>query len=76
MLYGTGRTNGDGEQDYINGKAWNHSIVIHGVDKQGNFLIADPLQKPGHHSIEPERMIAAISTAQMECDNLLFQIKS
>lgn len=74
-LYGTGRTNNDGEPDYVNGKAWNHSIVIHGVDKQGNFLIADPLQKPGHHVIESERMIAAISTAQIECDNLLFQIK-
>lgn len=74
-LYATGRTNEQSEPDDVNGKAWNHSIVIHGVDELGNFLVSDPLKKPGSHIIEPERMIAAISTAQLECDNLLFQIQ-
>lgn len=74
-LYGTGRVNDRSEFDDVNGKAWNHSVVIHGVDDAGNFRVSDPQRKPGSHIIEPERMIAAISTAQLECDNLLFQIR-
>lgn len=77
-LYGTGRTSHDGKEqtvpDDVNGRATNHSIVIYGNDEEGNFLIADPWYKPGRHTISPERMVAAISTAQIECDNLLFQI--
>ena len=78
-LYGSGRTVHFGEQesvnDDINGRTWNHSVVIYGNDSEGNFLIADPFKKPGLHVVEPERMIAAISTAQIECDNLLFQLE-
>lgn len=78
-LYGTGRTSNYGEKestpDDINGKAWNHSIVIYGNDEEGNFQIADPWKKPGRHVIEPERMVAAVATAQIECDNLVFQLK-
>lgn len=78
-LYGTGRSRYIGaetsEKDDVNGKATNHSIVIYGINEKGDFLVADPLKKPGLHTIEPERMLAAISTAQIECDNLLFQIQ-
>lgn len=78
-LYGVGRSSNTGEiesnLDDVNGRAVNHSIVVYGNDESGNFLIADPWQKPGLHTIEPERLIAAISTAQIECDNLLFQIQ-
>ena len=79
-LYGEGRSRIDGEEneksihDDIKGRALNHSVVIYGNDKEGSFLVADPWQKPGLHVVEPERMLAAISTAQIECDNLLFQI--
>jgi hypothetical protein len=77
-LYGSGKSRHDGKENTIpddtKGKATNHSIVIYGHDSNGNFLTADPCYKPGRHSISPERMIAAISTAQIECDNLLFQI--
>ena len=62
------------QPDDINGKTTTHSIVVYGHDKNGNFLIADPYERPGLHSIEPDRLLAAISTAQIECDNLLFQI--
>ncbi len=78
-LYGRGRTSNFDEKksvkDDINGRTWNHSVVIYGYDEKGNFLVADPIRKPGLHVVEPERMIAAISTAQIECDNLLFQIR-
>lgn len=73
-LYGSGKTDMNDKFDDVNGKSWNHSIVIYGVDWSGNFLIADPLKKPGFHTIEPERMIAAISSAQTECDNLIIQV--
>lgn len=77
-LYGSGRTSNVGEKeakpDDVNGKAWNHSVVIYGNDEDGNFLVADPWEKPGHHIIEPDVMVAAIGTAQLECDNLIFQL--
>lgn len=77
-LYGKGRTSNDGEKetkpDDVNGKAWNHSVVIYGNDDKGNFLVADPWEKPGLHVIEPDVMVAAIGTAQLECDNLVFQL--
>jgi hypothetical protein len=78
-MYGSARATNMGEvesiDDDINGKAVNHSIVVYGNDESGNFLIADPWRKPGLHTIEPERLVAAISTAQIECDNLLFQVQ-
>jgi hypothetical protein len=72
-LYGSGRTK-DNNLDDIQGRTWNHSIVIYGSDENGAFLIADPIIEPGLHVVEPERMIAAITAAQIECDNLLFQL--
>ena len=78
-LYGVGRTKNFDEHksadDDVNGRTWNHSVVIYGNNEEGNFLIADPYNKPGLHVIEPERLIAAISTAQIECDNLFFQLR-
>lgn len=77
-LYGKGRTSNIGEKetkpDDVNGKAWNHSVVIYGNDDEGNFLVADPWEKPGRHVIEHDVMVAAIGTAQLECDNLVFQL--
>ncbi len=60
--------------DDVQGKVYNHSFIIYGNNEVGNFLIADRWEQPGFHEIEPERMLATISAAQIECDNLLFQI--
>lgn len=77
-LYGTGKTHNEDNEttiaDDVNGEATTHSLVIYGNDADGNFLVADPIHKPGHMTIEPDLMIAAVSTAQIECDNLLFQL--
>lgn len=62
--------------DDMNGKIGTHSIVMYGVTQNGEFQIADPWEKPGTHIVEPERMLCAISAAQIECDNLLFQLAS
>lgn len=80
-MYGAIRSRIDDESmspdDDINGRALNHSIVIYGINEDGSYTIADPSQsrKPGLQTIESEVMLAAISTAQIECDNLIFQIK-
>jgi hypothetical protein len=60
--------------DDVNGKVTNHTIVIFGITEKGDFEIADPWEKPGFHTIDPERMLCAITAAQIECDNLLFQL--
>lgn len=77
-MYGSGHSKDVGlrqsEIDDVNGKNTNHSIVIYGVTESGDFEIADPWQEPGTHIIEAERMLAAITAAQIECDNLFFQL--
>lgn len=60
--------------DDVKGKIGTHSVVIYGVTQNGDFEIADPWEKPGMHVIEPERMLCAITAAQIECDNLLVQL--
>lgn len=81
-MYGATRSkiesDSESPDDDINGRALNHSIVVYGVDETGNYKIADPSQsmKPGLQTIDSEVMLAAISTAQIECDNLLFQIRT
>lgn len=67
----------ESESNDVEGRALNHTIVIYGVDKNGDYMIADPAEskKPGLQVIKPEVMLAGISTAQIECDNLLFQIE-
>lgn len=52
-----------------------HFVVIYGNDKKGNFLIADPWEKPGRHVVEPERLISAVMAAQMTCENAVFWIR-
>lgn len=77
-MYGTGRSKDVGIResvsDDVNGKISNHSIVIYGVTEDGDFMIADPWRKPGKHIIEAERMLCAITAAQIECDNLFFSL--
>lgn len=60
--------------DDMNGQITNHGVVVYGNDEHGNFLVADPWEKPGKHVVEPERLLCAITAAQVECDNLVFQL--
>jgi hypothetical protein len=79
-LYGTGRvSNGElrkSTPDDIDGNLYNHTLVISGVDESGAFFVMDPWRSAELIRIEPERLLCAITAAQMECDNLLFQISS
>jgi len=76
-LHGTGRSkleNGAFVKNDIDGRAPNHTIVIYGHNEKGEFYVSDPDMKPGLHVINSEQMVAAIATAQIECDNLVVQI--
>lgn len=60
--------------DDVNGDLSNHSIVVHGKDDEGKYLVADPWKEQGMYAFDPEKLVLSIQAAQLECDNLLFQI--
>ena len=64
------------DDDDIHGKITNHSVVVYGKDETGNYLINDPWKELGFHVIEPEHLLCAITAAQVECDNLILQLKT
>jgi hypothetical protein len=78
VLYNIGRSKNIGlresRPDDLNGKIENHSVVIYGRDENGNYLVADPWKEPGRHIVEPEHLLCAMTAAQVECDNLVFQV--
>lgn len=77
VLYNTGRSKHVGLRksvsDDLRGKISNHSIVLYGIDDNGDYLFSDPWE--GDQKVTPEQLVCAIQAAQIECDNLLFQIK-
>lgn len=79
VLYNKGRTTDAGlltiVADDINGTVGTHSIVIYGVTENGDFLIADPWEAPGLHTIEPEHLLCAMAASQIECDNLIITLE-
>lgn len=79
VLYGEGRTKATGlrasKPDDLTGNLTNHSIVLYGKNDDDTYMVADPWREPGLHTVVPECLLAAMSAAQMECDNLLFQLK-
>lgn len=74
-LHGVGKSvNGqqlfESRDDDITGHSPNHNIVISSY-KDGSFEYYDPWKKPGVHWVESDQLIAAIASAQQECDNML-----
>lgn len=59
------------EEDDVNGSTHTHSIVIYGINR-GSYLIADPWR--GLREINPETLLCSITMAQIECDNMIFQL--
>jgi hypothetical protein len=74
VFSGEGKKNIAGESDPLKGNFQTHSILIYGVDEDGMFLVADPMPNRGKLKISPDHLIAAISAAQFENDNSIFQI--
>ena len=77
VLYNNGRKRHFGvrqdELDDIAGIIGTHSLVIYGNDEAGNFLLADPWA--GLQQATPSAVIATMEAAQIECDNMCFQIE-
>lgn len=76
VLYASGRSQSKNPHtsipDDVNGSVHTHSLVIYGNDEAGNFLLADPWD--GLTKVEPEALLAGITGAEIECDNMCFQI--
>ena len=78
LLFGYGRTKTVGhlktESDPMKGSLMNHFNVLIG-EENDRYIISDPWQKPGKHLVAKELFVASIQAAQIECDNLIIQIK-
>ena len=59
-------------EDDINGRVHTHSIVVYGRDDSGAYLAADPWA--GLRKLDSETLLCSISMAQIECDNMIFQL--
>jgi len=60
------------ENDEI-GSLHTHSIVVYGCEENGDFLVADPWR--GLRTVDVEKLLCSISMAQIECDNMIFQLR-
>jgi hypothetical protein len=71
-----GRTKSTGprldEEDDVNGRIHTHSIIVYGMNDTGNYLVADPWS--GLRELDAETLLCSISMAQVECDNMIFQL--
>jgi hypothetical protein len=72
-----GRTRYEGYKeeiaDDVNGIVTTHSVVVYGINDDGDYLIADPWQ--GKYTAKSDRLLNGITAAQIECDNLLFVLR-
>lgn len=79
VLHGQGKHVNDGglasHLDDILGTAPNHNIII-SRQVAGMFEIYDPWLQPGVHRVRPDQLVAAISAAQQECDNMFIVARS
>lgn len=79
VLWNCGRTVDAGlreiKLDDIDGHLGTHSVVIYGKDDDGKYLVADPWKEPGLHVVESELLLAAMTSSETECDNLIFQFE-
>jgi hypothetical protein len=79
VLYNHGRQAVTGlrqsKDDDLHGSVDTHFVVIYGTDGNGTYLIADPWEAPGRHSVDRERLLAAIGAGQIQCENAVFQAR-
>jgi hypothetical protein len=60
-------------EDDEEGSLHTHSIVVYGCEETGDFLVADPWS--GLRTIDIEKLLCSITMAQIEGDNMIFQLK-
>jgi hypothetical protein len=60
-------------EDDENGSLHTHSIVVYGREENGDLLVADPWR--GLRTVDVENLLCSITLAQIECDNMIFQLE-
>ena len=69
-----GKRGSDQAFDALTGGAGTHSVLIFGHDEATGFLVADPTPGRGIVTVSKENLLAAITAAQVEYDNAIFQV--
>lgn len=78
VLFGVFASEGKRDSDQafnaLTGGSGTHSVLIFGHDEARGFLIADPAPGRGIVTLSEEHLLAAITAAQVEYDNVIFQV--
>jgi len=78
VLFGVFASEGkrDSEQAFnaLTGGAGTHSVLVIGYEEATGFLVADPAPGRGVVTVGKESLLAAITAAQVEYDNVIFQV--
>lgn len=69
-----GKRDADQALDALAGSAGTHSVLILGYEEATGFLVADPGPGRGVVTVGKENLLAAITAAQVELDNVIFQV--
>lgn len=82
VFYGEGRTKDldipalrQSQADYVNGGLYGHAIVVHGKNKEGEYMIADPWKEPGFYTVNADKLIGGMYAAQIDTDTSMFGLK-
>ena len=62
------------QEDDKDGSLHTHSIVVYGKNEDGDYLVADPWRGP--RTLSAETLLCSITMAQIECDNMIFQLQT
>lgn len=78
VLFGVFASEGKRDPDQafnaLTGGSSTHSVLIFGHDEATGFRVADPTPGRGIVTLSKENLLAAITAAQVEYDNVIFQI--
>lgn len=69
-----GKTTADGAHDPHAGAFGTHSVLVYGYDNREGFLVADPAPGRGRVAVGAEHLLAAITAAQVDDDDVVFRI--
>jgi hypothetical protein len=69
-----GKRDADQAFNALTGGSSTHSVLIFGHDEATGFLVADPTPGRGTVTVSKENLLAAITAAQVEYDNVIFQV--
>lgn len=69
-----GKRDPDQSFNALTGGAGTHSVLVIGYDEATGFQVADPAPGRGVVTVSKENLLAAITAAQVDLDNVIFQV--